>query len=227
MNTKKIFFKLIYFLLFVASWQLVAYPGIHKIPEKKGKEITLGKKFMIIITADMKNLYGVSYFAVTNSSSQYKFLKFPVLLPKGVKDFEARDGVAKENFVLGDKGHLFIEKSFKPGMTLVGVDFKIPYAPEERGPIEIKMPFALEELSLSTPRSSGILFEADHFETGVPEMLSDQEYSGILAKNLSKNTTLSFRVKGLPDSHFFAQILGAFVSFFALLGLLLRFYFIR
>ncbi len=222
MNTKKLFLSVNLFFLFVDI--IFAYPEIHKIQSKETPLIELGKKHMLILTGDNEKLYGVIYFAVMNQSSQFLSLKFPVLLPKGVTEFEPRDGVEKKDFLLGDNGFLFVEKLFKPGVNLIGIDFKIPYLPRDRKPLELSLPFDLEELSIATPSGSGLSFEAKDFINGLPLMLSDGEYSGILAKNLQKDSSLVFRVKGFPESHFFAEFLGIVILILSLFGLFFRFY---
>jgi hypothetical protein len=222
MNTKKLFLSVNFFFLFAHI--IFAYPGIHKIQSKETPVIELGKKHMLILTGDNEKLYGVLYFAVMNESSEFLSFKFPVLLPKGVNEFEPRDGVEKKDFLLGDNGFLFIEKFFKPGVNLIGIDFKIPYLPRDRKPLELNLPFDVEELSIATPSGSGLSFEAKDFINGLPLMLSDGEYSGILAKNLQKDSSLVFMVKGLPESHFFAELLGVLIGALSFSVLFFRFY---
>lgn len=222
MNTKKLFLSIGFFFLLADI--VFSYPGVHKISSEEKSSIELGKKHMLILTGDNERLYGIVYFAVMNNSAQFLNLKFPVILPKGVSEFEPRDGVEKKDFLLGQNGFLFIEKLFKPGVTLIGIDFKIPYLSRDRKPLELILPVDLEELSIATPRGSGLSFEAKEFTSGLPLMLSETEYSGILAKNLQKDSSLVFSIKGLPESHFFAEFLGIVIAVISFFGLFFRFY---
>ena len=188
------------------------------------EEISLGKKHIFILTSDNKEVFGTSYFAVFNTAKTAKSIRFNLFLPDNVSHFEPREGLLKEDFLLDDEGNLFVNKEFKPGLSLIGLDFKVAYSYSERGPLQFNLPFDLDEISLAVPVESGLALEAEGFKEGVPDMLSQGQYKGILKKKIKQGERLSIDVRGLPRSNF-ANYLVASACALGLFSILI-FYFL-
>lgn len=219
----KFFLKLLIFVFL--SPQLFSYPSYDGLKKHEKESIHLGRKHIIILNCDNKDVFGTYYLGVFNKAKEPKRLKFSILLPKRTVKFEPREGISKEDFILDKKGSLMAEKEFKPGLSLVGIDFKVPYNGFEREALLFELPFDLDEMSLAVPGESGLILQAEGFWAGLPAMLSSSQYSGILKSNLKKGTVFKLHIKGLPRSNFFVWFL-ALASAFVLL-LVLGFYFLK
>lgn len=186
--------------------------------------ITVGKKQIFILSSNNKEVIGTSYFGVYNYETTPKEIEFEVFLPKGISKVVPREGFAEEDLSINSRGEVTVKKTFAPKLTLLGIDFRIPYSYSERKPLIFNPPFDLQELSLSTPRFTGLSLESDGFFSGLPDMLSGDAYRGILKKSLKKGELFTVEIKGLPRSNFgtFLVVLACGLSLF----LILFFYFL-
>ena len=171
----------------------------------------------------IKRFFGTYYFGVFNQGEKEEELSFDLALPARVSHFEPREGVKKEEISLRGDGSLFAHSRFSPGLSLVGIDFKIPYGYAERQPIRFKLPFALEEMSIASPKRGGLTLSSDGFRKGLPTMLSSGEYVGVIRRDLSKGFEFEVSLGGLPSSSFFSLLVGAAVGFILLFVLLFYF----
>lgn len=220
--------KLTCFFLFsvIFAFRIFAYPaykGSKHHEKNKTNSIYLGGKHIVILSSDNKNVFGTYYLGVFNEEKFSQKLKISILLPDKTVDFEPQEGVNKEDFILDGDGTLFVQKEFKPGLSLIGVNFKVPYGYGEREPLKFKMPYDLDELSVATPVHSQLTVKSPGFKEGVPAMLSSGNYSGILRHDLKKGFVFKVDLEGLPNSLYFswsaAGITGCLLLFFLVLYL--------
>lgn len=188
--------KLIAFLLI--SYNLYALPERDTpkpVISQTGK-IYLGGKHIMLMNSNADEVFVIYYFGVFNESSEEKKIRVRLWLPKNTSTFEPGSGFTKKEIKLADDGTLYLEKKFKPGMNLMGLNFKVPY--HERKPIEFESPFALTELNLATPKDSQITLKAKGFTPGLSEMLSIGNYRGIIKRNVAKGERFLLTIEGLP-----------------------------
>ncbi len=187
------------------------------------KEISLGQRHIVLLNADLKTMYGTYFFAVSNKTKAPLKFKTLVMLPDKVTDFNAQDGLEPGDLKQDIDGKLYVEKEFRPGLSLVGVGFKIPIVKFGPDYLHFRTLFALEELSVAVAARSGLVLESAGFEVGLPAMLGTGVYEGIRSIGvLAKDADVKIRLSGIPKMRAWLEIVFVIAAtLFSVLALFL------
>ena len=186
-------------------------------------DIFLSTRHIIILQADLKYIWGTYYFAVTNQGTEPAQFKTYVSLPAKTLDFKAQDGLSDADLKLDQDGRLYIDRSFKPGLNLLGIGFQIAADGSAHDSIIFSPLVDIPELSIAIPVQSGLKVSGEQFQDGVPPMLAGGKYIGMIAKEpVGAGQDVVIEVHGIPKEKGKFQLLGAIVAvlLFALGGLL-------
>lgn len=174
--------------------------------------VNLSSRHIVILQADLDFIWGHYYFAVVNENDKITRFTVPVMLPEHTIDFKAQDGLNEKDIKLSHDGKVSIEKDFKPGLTLMGMGFKLQIDKwHDADQIVFATEKEVQELSIAVPANSGlqIIGQEDLFTTGLPPMLKGGKYEGIIsAKNIAAGQRFSIELNGVPKQRYSFWILG-------------------
>lgn len=187
-------------------------------------EVRIGNRHMVLIQADLENIWGSYYFAVVNNSNEQKRVKVEIGIPKEVSDFRAQEGLNDSDLQLDENGVVYLEKEFPKGMHLMAVGFQIKLYSMQQPRMTFKALYDMPEFSVAIMRGSQLkLSSDDKMKEGVPLMLAGSEFSGLISQQtISKGESITVFVEGIPTGREWYWILGGGVGILiALLAALL------
>lgn len=188
-------------------------------PAMEQEEIGLSFRHIVILQADLKNIWGTYFFAVNNKADGERSFKTFLMLPRESVDFKAQDGLEDQDLKIDENGQLYMEKNFPPGVSLLGVSFQVKAAQFGNDTISFLPPFDVQELSVAVPSQSGVAVAGKQFKAGVPPMLADGRYQGMQTTDIKKGQILEVQVSGIPKDRVVLWIVGAvFTLLLAFLG---------
>ncbi len=171
--------------------------------EKKPVEekIYISARHIIILQADLENVWGTYYFAVINRTDTPLPFSTPIMLPLEAIDVKAQDGLKPEEIEKDKQGVLHMKtKTFPKGMTLLGVGFqcKIPTGTSSVD-LHFSPLFPIGELSVAVSNTTPLSLTAEGLEPGLPDMLTGSPYTGIMKRQpLATGETVTVRLAGVP-----------------------------
>ena len=176
--------------------------GIHakKNPETEEK-LYISPRHIIILQADLENIWGTYYFAVINRSETPQALSTPIMLPQETVDVKAQDGLTSEDLERDKQGVLHMKtKTFPKGMTLLGVGFQCKLPPGASFlHLHFSPLFSIGELSVAVPNTTPLTLKAAGMEPGLPEMLTGSPYTGIMRRQpLATGEVVTVSLEGMP-----------------------------
>ncbi|NRA44770.1 MAG: hypothetical protein HRU09_07435 [Oligoflexales bacterium] len=171
-------------------------------------EIGLSFRHIVILQADLTNIWGTYFFAVTNKTSGNKNFKTSIMLPRESVDFKAQDGLEDQDLRLDENGQLYLDKEFPPGVSLLGVSFQVKADKVGNDSISFSPPFDLQEFSVAVPSRSGIQVQGEQFKEGVPPMLADGRYKGMQVSDVKKDQILQIHISGIPKDRMLLWVVG-------------------
>lgn len=195
----------VFFFLF--SKTLFAFPGLGESVKPTGIQQT--SSHIVIMQTDAKDLFGIYYFAVQNSDSVERDFTSSIRLPRESVDFQAADGLTNENVSILADGVLSIHKIYPPGLTLQGIQFKVPVKKDTDNILTFVPVQDIPTLYFATPQSELLRFSAQGFEDGIPPMLAGGNYSGVRSQNLQAGQQIHLKITGFPGGRRPFFILGA------------------
>lgn len=168
-------------------------------PDTENNTPFLSGRHIMMLQADLDYIWGSYYFAVTNPGSKEALFRAPMTLPVETIDFRAQDGLSDQDLKLDKEGHLYVEKEFRPGLNLLGIGFKIRTSSKGADHLTIKALTEIAELSVASPKNSGLSFSASGFREGLPPMLAGGSYRGMISeKPTLLGEELKITVHGIP-----------------------------
>jgi hypothetical protein len=204
-------------ILFFAS-PVFSFPGLgDPVPEKKKESIGFTPSHIVIVQTDAEHIWGAYYFAINNSFSVGKEFTATLRMPKESIDFQAADGLSNENISILADGVLSVRKLFKPGLSLQGIQFKVPVKKDSDNILTIVPVQDVQQFYIATPQSELLHFSGSGFESGIPPMLAGGNYSGIKGLNISAGTEVKISITGFPGGRRPFFIMGACVGILLLL----------
>lgn len=186
-----------------------------KTQDPSNTEIGLSFRHIIILQADLKNIWGSYYFAINNPKAQAQPFKTLVMLPKNVLDFRAQEGLTDQDLKLNQDGSLYVEKLFPPGLSLLGVGFQVKTSAFGADTLTFKPSFDLNELSIASPSNMGLKISANDtlFKSAVPPMLANGQYIGIQSRSsIAADQELNIEISGIPKDRNMLWVLGVLVA---------------
>lgn len=176
-----------------------SYPGLNlnNTPVTQNS-IGLGQRHFIIITADTQYLWCSYYFGIHNRSTDDLLFEIPIQLPKNTENFTPQDGLTKEDLHISHNGKISVKKKFKPGINVVSLGFQIPLEIWGDNILKLSFPYTIQEFSVATPKWSTLHLSSPSLEAGVPNMLSNTEYSGLIGTHINSEQTLTIHIQGTP-----------------------------
>ncbi len=189
---------------------LSAFP--QKLDTKKEPSIGLSPSHIVILQTDAEFLYGSYYFAVSNTTGEEKPLATTLRLPRESIDFKAAEGLTNAEISILDDGVLQVNKTFKTGLSLVGIQFKVPVHKDGANILTFVPTQNLPHLFVATQQGDLLRFHASGFVSGIPPMLSGGNYSGIQGQNIPANQSLSIEITGFPGGRLAFWILAVLVG---------------
>lgn len=169
-------------------------------PATPEEQVYISPRHIIILQADMENIWGTYYFAVINRTEVPVSLSTPIMLPPETVDIKAQDGLKPEELERDKEGILHMKtKSFPKGMTLLGVGFQCKIPPGNSSlPLHFTPLFSIGELSVAVPNTTPMKLTATGMEPGLPDMLTGSPYTGIMKHQpLAKGETITITLAGL------------------------------
>jgi len=154
----------------------------------------------MILQADLENVWGTYYFAVINRTEISQELTTPVMLPLESLEAKAQEGLTPEELTRDVQGSYQVKKTYKKGMSLVGIGFRCKIPPGKGvATFHITPHFAIGEWSIAVPNPSSLLVKAPGMEPGLPDMLTGSPYLGIIRRQpFAAGDTLEVTLSGLP-----------------------------
>jgi hypothetical protein len=213
------FVRGLFFYLLLFSSSLFAYAGMGdgSLLKKRGT-IAMTQSHIVMLQTDAETLWGNYYFAVQNTDEKEQEFSVSLRLPRESVDFQAGEGLSNEQITISDEGLLNIHKSYKPGMSLQGVQFKVPVKKDTKNVLSFEPVQDVAVLYFATQQSDLLHFSSERFEPGIPPMLEGGKFSGIRGENIVKGQLIKLSITGFPGDRFVFFILGLAVA--ALLFLL-------
>lgn len=212
------------FFLFFSHLHALAFPGLGDPVEKKDTSIQLAQSHIVVLQTDAEMIWGAYYFAVQNGTSGEQAFRARIRLPRESIDFQAAEGLSNEDISILEDGVLSVSKTYPPGLSLQGIQFKVPVKKDSDNILTFIPLEDIPTLFFATQQSEILHFFAEGFEEGIPPMLAGGQYTGIRGQNLEAGKVLQLRITGFPGGRRPYFILGAFVGFFLLaFGALLTF----
>ena len=120
------------------------------------------------------------------------------MLPRGVVDFIPQEGLQSSDVHLSDRNQLFIKKEFNPGLSLLGIGFKIQHSTNGSHSFSIRTPIDISELSIAVAKTSKLDISSHEMREGVSPMLGTESYKGVYADSIIADTSVNFILLGLP-----------------------------
>ncbi len=179
------------------------------------KKIEISDRHIIIIDANQEKINSSYYLGVMNHLDNPKKFSTPVMFPKEMSHFEPQGQVTKEEINLNSSGQITMEKEFRKGLSLVNFGFQIETESLTDKSITFVAPYDLKELSLVVSKTSPLNLSGEGFSEGVPHMLANSEYKGIMIHNMKKGRSFTVAIHGLPEHGKHIWLLGSI--FFSLL----------
>ncbi len=192
--------------------------GAQSSPSKKtGVEIS--ERHIIIVEADQDRISASYYLGVMNHGEKPMKFSTPILFPKQMTHFEPQGSLTNDDIHLKSNGQIFLEKEFPKGLTLANLGFQVELKTLPEKILSFTAPYDLKELSIVTSKSSPLQFTGEGFEPGVPHMLANSEYKGIMVHNKKKDQAFRITIQGFPEHGKNTWLLGSlFLSLLLSLG---------
>lgn len=182
-------------------------------------EVSSSGRHVYILHKGLDKIVGSYLFLVSNSSATDEFATIPVLVPKGMVDFIAAEGVKPEEIKLSSNGEMIIEKTFKPGEQLVSINFSLK-ASLGSSEIEIIAPETVNTLKFMTPTGTlGFLADKNIFKTDKEVPFSKRVYDTITAVSIKKGQKIYFKIDNVPEGRTRFWILGSIVGLVSLVAM--------
>jgi hypothetical protein len=190
------------FLLLISLFALSAYAEVQDEKKPSEEKIHLSPRHIIILQADLENIWGTYYLAVMNRTESPLPFSTPITLPQETMEVKPQDGLKPEDLERDSSGILHMKtKLFPKGMTLIGVGFqcKIP-----NGASSLQLHFSpllpIGELSIAVPNSTPLTLTGTGMEPGLPDMLTGSPYTGIMRRHpLATAETVTVTLAGIPN----------------------------
>lgn len=167
---------------------------------------------IVIIQTDNDFMWGSYYLAITNRTNGEKDFQFKIRLPAESTDFQAGEGVRSEDIQIQSDGILNIKRSYPPGLTLQGIQFKVPIKKTSENTLTFSLAEKAPAFFIATPQKGIVTFQAPGFENGIPPMLSGGNYDGIRGQNIEAGKKFVVVVNGLPTGHLYYFILAGIMG---------------
>jgi hypothetical protein len=200
--SKKYFKALFFFIILFCQLRVLATAK---------PTVSIGKKHMVLLTAQISGeesaILGSYYFGVFNNTDRPQEVATRVILPNEAIHFEADQGISNEDIYLGDDGVLKLKKIFPPGMTLVGVGFKVPVNLFYNEKISFKIYDSIAEFTVATALSNEIKLVSKQLSPGLSQMLATGDYQGVIGYNLKKGASIDIEISGIPKNKYLSWLL--------------------
>lgn len=157
---------------------------------------------IVLVQTDATNIWGVYYFAVHNKFTVEKEFITQIRLPRESIDFQAGEGLTNDNISILEDGVLKIHKTYKVGLSLQAVQFKVPVKKDSENVLSIEPVQDIAQLYIATPQSELLSFSASGFEKGIPPMLEGSNYTGIFSHKISAGQRVKVTLSGFPGGRF-------------------------
>ncbi len=162
---------------------------------------SLSGRHIVILQGDRETLWGSYYFAVQNPEKTPQEFTVPIALPKEATDFQPQDGLLPKDVVLLDDGKVRIKKTFKPGMNLSAIGFKVPLGSADPV-LTFTAGVSFDEFSVATSTTSGLSIHSpdSRFDRTLPHMLTAEgQWTGLTSKGpIAAGESFEFSVQGFP-----------------------------
>ncbi len=201
----------LYAILLFVSFRAFAYPGMS--PDAGTSEISLGLRHIVIVQADAQHLWASYYFGVYNNTTAARQGEVQLHLPKEATEFLPGDSLKPQDIQLSPEGNLVIKKEFNPGLNLASINFRVGLSSSGSTPLSFQPASDMEELSIAAPLESQLQLESKAMDPGLPTMLQNGNYKGLLRKNIKTGDEIAVLFTGTPQGRepYWLMALGIFV----------------
>lgn len=174
-----------------------------------GGSIALSHRHIVVINADPEKIYGSYFFAVDNTTGEPANFTTKVMIPERVVDFRPQDGLEEGDLKLDNDGVIVLDKTFPPGLSLVGVGFQIGVGAFGNEKLRFTPFFDLPEFSIAVLKDSGMTLSSAELETGIPAMLRNGNYTGLLSSGpLKAGVPVEVFLDGIPKYRVYLWFVG-------------------
>ncbi len=204
--------------LFLWTCHLAAFPQTGAPLEAKKKAIGLAPSHIVIVQADGETIFGAYYFAVSNTTDKEQTFTSTLRLPRESIDFQAGEGLSNDHITILPNGVLSIRKTYAPGLSLLGVQFKVPVRHSGDNVLTFVPTEDVPLFFIASPQAGLLHFKAQGFEEGIPPMLAGSNYAGIRGQNIAAGQALVVSIDGFPGGRLPFLMLGAMMALLLLIG---------
>ena len=160
------------------------------------------------ISGDEKAIVGGYYLGIFNQTSSDKLFTTQITLPKETFDFAASQGITNKDIFLSKNGDIEISKNYPPGMTLVGISFKVMIHPVFNDTISFELRNPIAEFTIATNKEHGLSLYSNELKPGLSQMLATGEYTGIMGTSLKPGQNIYTTISGIPKNNMLSCLLG-------------------
>ena len=100
--------------------------GFGGSPSSQGEKNGPSSRHIVIVNADKDFLWASYFLGVLNTDKEDKIIEVEIAIPPEATDFQAQSGMTPEDIKIKEGGKVFVGKSFKTGLNLISIGFKIP-----------------------------------------------------------------------------------------------------
>ncbi|MBP6217912.1 MAG: hypothetical protein KA436_04945 [Oligoflexales bacterium] len=181
-----------------------------------------------LLEADEEYVWGTYYFAVSNKQSEAVSFRTAIILPLETSEYQAYSGVQPGDLKPAEDGLVYLEKTFPPGLSLLGIHFKVKMVSSSHSTLSFKPPFDIPTFSIAATKKSGLHLSSEALKEGLHPMLAqDGEYDGLIGQGMVRGVAFQVQLEGLGRAVSkraglwwlglsFSAVLGLSVVFFGL-----------
>ncbi len=188
----------------------LSQPDLNKAPEQA--TISISPSQIVIIQADNDFMWGSYYLAVSNQTTSEKEFQVKIRPPSESTDFQAGEGVRSEDISIQNNGILNIKRMYPPGLTLQGIQFKVPIKKTGENTLSFTLAENAPAFFIATSQKGLVKFQAQGFESGIPPMLAGGNYDGIRGQKIEQGQKFIVEVSGLPTGRLYYFILAGIMG---------------
>ncbi len=183
-------------------------------------QTALTPRHLLILRSGIDAVYGSYIFAAENSQNAPAVITVKLLLPKEMNDFFPQEGLTSDDLRLADGGGLILSKEVPPGVTVMGIGFRVP-AHFGDGVMTFVPEAGVVNLTVLWPKDSGLDIASPLLKAAPEGASPDPRYGALVnGSDLKPGETFALTVQGAGEgrTRFWGLGAGAFALLLALGG---------
>ena len=170
--------------------------------------VSVAGRHVVVLYKSIDSVMGTYLFLVNNDAEKPLKAKLPIMLPKETLDFEALNGVGRDELKLGKEGGLILEKEFRQGDSLMSIGFRVPASIGE-GELTFEAVADVEVFSVFVrPDTIEVSFEQEGYEKKENVPFGANTFTTFTKKSLPKGESTKVFVSNIPKGRGQYWLLG-------------------